>query len=217
MQKYLIEALGTFVFLFLTTYAFLEVPHNAFFVALVFAGAYAVLQLLFGTVSGAHFNPAVSLGAWIARMLSTHDLVPYFIAQCIGGIGSMFLLSFFRTGTEHEVLSLGETVFSGLPFWRVLLFEIVLTAGLTFAILLPRRFGVSPRVSALLAGCFLFLVYFFILPAIPGYIASLNPVRSIAPLVVAPNLEAAEQVWVYVLGAMIGGVGAGMVMRGIGK
>lgn len=213
MQKYLLEALGTFVFLFLTTYAFLEVPHNVFFVALVFAGAYAVLQLLFGTVSGAHFNPAVSLGAWVARTLSTHDLVPYFLAQFLGGIGGILLLSFLRSGAENEALSLGATVFRGMPFWKALALEAVLTAVLTLAILLPRRFGVSPRVNALLAGCYLFLVYFFILPAIPGHIASLNPVRSIAPLVVAPNLEAAEQVWGYVVGTMIGGAFAGAFIR----
>jgi aquaporin Z len=213
MQKYLLEALGTFVLLFLTTFTFLEASQNVFLGALVAATSYAVLMILFGAISGAHCNPAVSLGAWVGRSLSTHDLVPYFLAQCIGGIGGIMLLSLLWSG-DGEIVSLGHTVYSGIPVWKVIALEAVFTSCLTLAIVLPRRMGISPRIAALIVSIFLFALHFFVLPGIPGYVASLNPVRTIALLVVSPDFEAAKQVWVYVLGTFLGGIVAGVLMRG---
>ncbi len=212
MQRYLVEALGTFVLLFLTTFTFLEASQNVLLGALVAATSYAVLMILFQSISGAHCNPAVSLGAWVGRSLSTHDLVPYFLAQCIGGIGGILLLSFVVSGND-EIVALGETVLSGIPIWKVIALEAVFTSCLTLAIVLPRRMGISPHIAALIVGIFLFALHLFVLPGIPGYLASLNPVRTIAPLVVSPDFEAAKQVWVYVVGTMLGGVGAGVMLR----
>ena len=64
----------------------------------VVTGAYA-----FGPISGGHFNPAVSIGAWVANRLETKDLLPYIVSQIIGGLVAALVLYTLATGNGSSI------------------------------------------------------------------------------------------------------------------
>ena len=91
MRKYAAEALGTFALVFAGTSAIVVddlsggvVTHVG--VSLTFGLIVMAMICAVGDVSGAHLNPAVTLGFYIARRLPGHDVLPYVASQCVGGL-----------------------------------------------------------------------------------------------------------------------------------
>lgn len=207
MHKYLAEALGTFLLVFLGTLAVSSSQGDVLGVSLVFGVTLAFLVALIGPVSGGHFNPAVSLGAWLRGALSTSDIVPYWIAQFFGAIAASFLL-FLHVGKGQP---LGETVFVHLPFSHAFLLEMVLTSFFVSVILtVSAQRTMAVHKKALLIGGTLFILHLIAMP-LTG--AGLNPARSIAPVMIGADPLAAKELWVYVVGQFLGGAFAGVVAR----
>jgi len=199
MSKYLVEAVGTFLLVFIGTLVAVKSGGNIVIIALGFGVTLFLIITLLGGISGAHVNPAVSFGAWISGSFSTHDIVPYWIAQFIGAIvGSVLLL--FIVG---EGASLGETTFSVTPR-NAFLIEAALTFFFVFIILKAEKI----KQPALLIGLALFFIH---LVAVPLTGASVNPARSIAPVVVGAEPLAAAQIWVYTAGPLLGALCAGIL------
>jgi aquaporin Z len=193
------EIFGTFVLVFAGTGAIVfdsvnpgKIGHVGIamtFGLVVMAMAYAV-----GSVSGAHLNPAVTVGLWLARRLPGRQVPAFVAAQCVGAFAASGLL--YAMFPTHPTL--GATLPYG-PAWHSLVLEVWLTAVLVFVILAVTIAEPGVRVlGGAIVGAVIMLEAMFAGP-ISG--ASMNPARSLAPAVMSGNLE---HLWVYMLAPVVG-------------
>src|ERR1700756_897865 len=175
----------------------------------VLTGVYA-----FGTISGGHFNPAVTLGAALARRGEWKVLPAYWIVQVIGGLLAavvIYYIAFGRPGfvaTGHLAANgYGEHSPGGYSLGAVILAEIVLTAVFLFVILGSTDDRAPKGFAGLAIGLTLTLIH---LVAIPISNTSVNPARSTAVAFFNGN-GAPAQLWVFWLAPLIGGAIAGLV------
>jgi aquaporin Z len=203
MRKLAAELLGTFALVFAGTGAIVindvsngTVSHVG--IALTFGLIVLAMIYAVGDVSGAHLNPAVTLGFCAARRFAGRQVVPYILSQCVGAVlASLVLRLMFPV---HATL--GATLPAGAPVQSFVL-ETILTFILMFVILSvssgPKEKGIMAGIAV---GAVIALEALFAGP-ISG--ASMNPARSLAPALVAWRLES---LWVYltapVLGAVLG-------------
>jgi len=187
LSKLLAEAIGTYVLVFAGCGAVVinELSHGQVThvgVALTFGLAIGVMIASLGPVSGAHFNPAVTLAFVARRHLSFGLLLPYWAAQVGGGVlAALTLRALFGTAAD-----LGSTLPAGSALQSFGL-EIILTAILMFVIAmaaLDRR--ANPVLAAPAIGGTVALEALFAGP-ISG--ASMNPARSLAPALVSGRFE----------------------------
>jgi aquaporin NIP len=202
MKKYLAEALGTFALVFAGTGAI--VVNNSSGGAIGHAGIALTFGLIvlamihtFGDVSGAHLNPAVTLGLALARRFRWADMPGYITAQLIGAIAaSALLLSLFPDSP-----TLGATLPSGPPM-QSFIFEILLTAMLILTVLSVTSGAKEKGVTAGIAISSVIALEAMFAGPVCG--ASMNPARSLAPALVSGELQ---HLWIYltapVLGALI--------------
>ena len=163
-------------------------------VALAFGLTVMTMIYALGDVSGAHLNPAVSMGFWVAKRLPRRELVVYLLGQFSGAIlASLLLKAIF---TAHEGLGVTQPT-AGIPQSFVL--EVVLTFFLMFVILGVATGAKEKGIMAGVAvGAIVCLGALFGGP-ISG--ASLNPARSLAPALVTGALAS---VWLYLLAPCVG-------------
>lgn len=208
MKRYTAEAIGTFVLVFAGTGAVVvdDVSGGALStlgVALVFAFAVMTMIQSLGDVSGAHLNPAVTLGFWMARRLPARDVAPYVASQLAGALlASGALRALF---VEHPTL--GATLPAASAFQSFAL-EVLLGFFLMFVIL-----GVSSgaKEKGLLAGAAVgAIVGLGALVGGPISGGSLNPARSLAPALVSGSLTS---LWIYLLAPPLGAVLAVLACR----
>jgi aquaporin Z len=193
------EFIGTFALVFAGTGAIVinetsggAVTHvgiSLTFGLIVLAMIYAV-----GDISGAHLNPAVSLGFFAARRFPLHKLVPYVFSQCAGAFAASGTLYFlFPQNT-----TLGVTQPAGSAAQSFVL-ELILTAILMFVILSVSTGAAEKGITAGIAvGSVIGLEAMFAGP-ICG--ASMNPARSLAPAVVSLHLSS---LWIYLIAPIFG-------------
>jgi aquaporin NIP len=199
MRKLAAEFWGTFCLVFAGTGAVTiddvsggAVSHVG--VALTFGLVVLAMVYAVGDVSGAHLNPAVTLGFFLARRFEGRRVLPYVLSQCAGALLASGLLRvlFF----EHPTL--GTTQPAG-PAWQSLVLEAVLTLLLMFVIL---SVATGAKEKGLLAGVAVGAVIALeALFAGPVCGASMNPARSLAPALVSWHLEG---LWVYLLAPPLG-------------
>lgn len=206
MQRFVAEAIGTFALVSAGTSAIVvndlgqgAVSHVG--VALSFGLVVMAMVYSIGDISGAHINPAVTFGFWLARRLPGADVAPYVASQVAGAlVASVLVRGLF--GAES---ALGATLPAG-SVWQSLVLEIVLTFLLMFTILNVATGAKEKGISAGLAiGAVVGLAALFAGP-ISG--ASMNPARSLAPAFVSGQLQ---HVWLYLLGPALG---SGMAVVG---
>ena len=193
------EAFGTFCLVFAGTGAMTVnevtgggVTHVG--VALTFELVVMALVYALGKSSGCHINPAVTLGLSAAGRFNWTLVMPYIFSQCAGA----FLASCTLRVLFPESGTLGATIPNGSDFQSLAL-EFLLTLILMFVIL-SMSFGGSEE--KLLAGVAIGgVIGFEALFAGPISGASMNPARSLAPAVVAMQLD---HVWVYVVAPIAG-------------
>ncbi|KRG72267.1 porin [Stenotrophomonas terrae] len=178
----------------------------------VLTGAYA-----FGHISGAHFNPAVSIGLWAGGRFPAKDLLPYIVAQVLGGIVAAFILlqiaqgnaSFLIDGSSPGAFAsngYGALSPGGYTVAAAFLCEVVLTA-VFLIVIMGATHGRAPAGFAPIAiGLALTLIH---LISIPVTNTSVNPARSTAVALFA-GAGAISQLWLFwvapILGAAIGGL-----------
>jgi aquaporin Z len=185
----------------------------------VLTGAYA-----FGHVSGAHFNPAVSVGLWAGGRFPARDLIPYILAQVVGGLlaGSILLHiaggapGFQIDGSQAGAFAsngYGALSPGGYSVASAFLCEVVLTA-MFLVVIMGATHGQAPAGFAPLAiGLALTLIH---LISIPVTNTSVNPARSTAVAVFAGS-GALGQLWLFWVAPLLGGMLGGMAYRWIGS
>jgi len=199
MKRYAAEALGTFILVFAGTGAIVvdqttggAVTHVG--VALTFGLVVMALIYALGDVSGAHFNPAVTLGFFAARRFRREEVLPYVGSQLAGAVAASVTLRLLFPQSQL----LGATIPAGSALQSLLL-ETILTAILMFVILSVATGGKEQGVVAGIAvGAVVGLEALFAGP-ISG--ASMNPARSFGPAFVAHGLP---DLWIYVAGPVLG-------------
>ncbi len=199
MKRLLSEFLGTFVLVFAGTGAIVvdqstggTIGHVG--VALVFGLVVLAMIHTFGDVSGAHLNPAVTLGFAAAGRFPKAEIPGYLIAQSGGAIAASALLKLLFPSN----LTLGATLPAGSVSQSFIL-EVVLTAILMLVILSVSTGAKEKGITAGIAiGAVIALEAMFAGP-ICG--ASMNPARSLAPTLVSGNFQ---HLWLYLTATILG-------------
>lgn len=232
-QRYFAEFLGTFGLLLIGVgTAELTLNGSAVgdrFLAISFAFGVVVMAgaFAFGELSGAHFNPAVTLSMAVSRKMPRGDVLPYLLAQLLGALLGVEIVLAIAQGTSGGLLAVVQSnaltsqgyMGNGAPpvfttsLGAVFLLETVLTFFFVLVIHRVTRDGSPAKAFAPIAiGFTLFLTQ---LVAIPIDNASINPYRSLAPALVAQVWStshwALAEVWLFILAPIVGGLLAAAV------
>ena len=182
-----------------------------------------VIIYIFGRVSGAHFNPAVSLALYISKKLSTNEFLFYVLAQIIGSIIGCILLALCRRGIFEELAGNeisgyligidGGTGKNAMCYISSLISEILGTFILIMVILASceRDNYLGPNLGLA------FSVTLISLNVIGGRVSScsLNPARSLGPalvqLMAGGDKDPIKQIWIYLVGPLLGAAIAAFV------
>jgi aquaporin Z len=205
-KKLAAEVVGTFCLVFAGTSAIVvnadgTVSHVG--VALTFGLVVFAMVAALGDISGAHLNPAVTIGFLIARRFPIHSVLPYVLCQCTGAVlASLTVRLLFPTD-----VALGGTTPAG-PAYQSWILELLLTAGLMFVILGVSTGAAEKGITAGLAiGAVVGLEALF---AGPVCGASMNPARSLGPAFVSWQLSS---LWIYLTAPVAGAALAVPVCR----
>jgi aquaporin Z len=217
-SRLIAEVFGTFVLVFGVVGTALFASSNVGFLGVAIAVGLAVLTAAYavGHISGGHFNPAVSLGAASAGRMRWADVVPYIIAQILGGLLATLLIWIVVTlsgfTADFGAVSNGFDAHSAghYSMISVLIAEVVATAVFVWIILGVTAPGSTTAGFAPLAiGLALAMAH---LVMIPISNASLNPARSIATAVFG-GPDALAQLWVFLVAPVVGGLLAGFTWK----
>lgn len=208
MRNYIAEYLGTFMMIFAGTGAMIinDVSGGAIThvgVALTWGMIVAAVIYSIGDISGAHLNPAVTIGFAVAKRFPVKEVIPYIISQLAGAFSASLLLAWLFPA--HETL--GSTI-PTVAAEKALVIELILTFILMFVIM-HVAFGAKEKglMAGVAIGTTVGLEAMF---AGPVTNASMNPARSIAPAVVSGNLE---HLWLYIVATIAGAVLAVVVSQ----
>ncbi|OZB50406.1 MAG: MIP family channel protein [Cellulomonas sp. 14-74-6] len=238
-----VEALGTFFLVFagvgVALYSTFSGVGGTLAVALAFGIAVLASIIAFGRISGGHFNPAVTFGAAVAGRTGWVDVLPYWLAQVVGGtLGAAVLFLTVPSGLAQildrsnggSVRTLFSTVSTGYgthsPLARVLA-QNQITSGVTFgmgAALLAEAVGTAIFVAVILAatdrranlqhvpfavGLTLSTIILVLLPITN---ASVNPARSLATAIFSESW-ALKQLWLFWAAPLLGAAVSGVLYR----
>ncbi|SNR15332.1 MIP/aquaporin family protein [Tenacibaculum jejuense] len=199
MKKYISEFVGTFALIFCGTGAMTinEVTNGSIgHVGVAITWGLIVMAMIyaFGEISGAHFNPAVSISFAYAKKFSWKEVPKYILAQTLGALAASLLLFFLFPESEFYGVTIPST-----DAMRAFVLELLLTFFLMVTIINvstgSKEVGVMAGIA--IGGVVLLEAMF----AGPITKASMNPARSIAPALVSGHLE---HLWLYILAPIIG-------------
>jgi aquaporin Z len=221
MNKYLAEFIGTLLLVFvgLGSAIFDGKSVGALGISLAFGLTLLALAYAIGPISGCHINPAVTLGAAIAGRMKGSDVVPYWIAQVLGGISGFGFLALIMIGSSTPDMvhssalatsngfgdhsPAGYNMAAAFVAEAVLTFVLVLTVLGATATAAPSGFAGIPIGMALAVANIV---------GIPVTNASINPARSIAPAIYAGDW-ALSQLWLFIVAPLVGGVLAALIYK----
>jgi MIP family channel proteins len=203
------EAIGTFLFFFIAAGAALvatgDPAATLLIVALAHGVVLAVLVSSFGAVSGGHFNPAVTLGLWIAGQIDVVKGIGYMVAQLLGGAAAGFALVYFFGDVGPAVPALGE----GVDVIEGILLEAIMTTVLLFAVFGTAVDARGPKIGGLAIGL---AVAADILFGGPLTGAAMNPARWFGPAVAA---GAFDNWFVWWIGPFLGAIVVAVLYRAL--
>ena len=207
----LAELIGTFILVFggtaVAVGAILSLPtaggaYGSLAVALAFGLALAAVVAAIGHVSGAHVNPAVTLGLASIGQFPWKS-VPYYLgAQLVGAVlGAVGTWIAFGGPGRNEAKLAATYPAQGVGDLQAFLLEILITFILVFVVVAVATDSRAPAAIAPIAVGFALAVGVFIAGPVTG--GAVNPVRALGPMLVAGDLTSA---WLYILGPIVGGV-----------
>jgi len=209
MKKYIAELIGTFGLVFIGTGSIVvnESSNGAVGlvgIALAFGLIVATMIYVFGNISGAHINPAVTISFAIDKGISKKDALFYIIFQVIGAILASVILKILFPENQN----LGLTAVSG-TITQSFIMEVVSTFLLMLVILGITQQGEkeSKALAGIIIGAIVLAMIFVAGPISGG---SFNPARSIGPAVMSGNFT---DLWLYLIAPTVGAVIAMFVWK----
>lgn len=180
----------------------------------VLTGAYAL-----GHISGGHFNPAVTVGLWMAGRVEAAAVLPYILIQVVGASvagGLLFVIAsgapgFDAVASGFATNGFGELSPGGYSLLAVLLTEVVLTAVFVWVILGVTSSRAPKGFAPLAIGLTLTLIH---LISIPVSNTSVNPARSLGVAWFA-GADPLSQVWLFIVAPVLGALIAGLTHRAL--
>ncbi|MGB5284749.1 MAG: aquaporin Z [Polyangiales bacterium] len=182
-------------------------------VALAFGLTVLTMAYAIGHISGCHLNPAVSVGLFVGKRFPASELVPYIIAQVLGGIAGAAVLYFIASGQDgFQAGGFASNGFAehspgGYSMVAALTAEIVLTFAFLFVILGATDKRAPAALAPVAIGLCLTLIH---LIGIPVDNLSVNPARSTGVAIFAEPW-ALQQLWLFWVAPIIGGAIGGVV------
>jgi aquaporin Z len=188
-------------------------------VALAFGLTLLTMAFTIGHISGCHINPAVSVGLWAGGRFSSKELVPYIVAQVLGGLCAGAVLYFIASGKAGFDVSAGFATNGygahspgGYSLGAAFVTEVIMT----FMFLLVIHGATDKRApqgfAPIAIGLCLTLIH---LISIPVTNTAVNPARSTGVALFAGGW-AIQQLWLFWIAPIIGGVLGGLVYRWLG-
>lgn len=186
--------------------------------ALCFGLVLVALAYTIGPISGAHVNPAVTMGFLASGRLPLIEAVEYWIAQFLGGIaGALVLWGIFSESPiySRKVQGLGADGFGPLSDIRInvvgaFFTEVLLTMLFVYVVLAATsKLNASPALAGLALGLALTVVHLLGI-LITG--TSVNPARSLGPALIVGG-QALSQVWLFIVAPLVGGIIAAVLFR----
>jgi aquaporin NIP len=198
MKKYLAEFFGTFAILFIGILSIaIDIQTGGSVtllgISIVFGVTVTITIIIFGHVSGAHFNPAVTLAFAMSKRFAWKEFIPYFLAQLLGGISAVGILKLIFPNYSDLALTL-PTVDPVAAFF----FEIFLTFILVMTILFVSSGKNTILPASWIIGAMVILEI-YLGAGISG--ASFNPVRSLSPAIIFTHWQ---NLWIYITAPFIG-------------
>ena len=202
-MKYLYEFIGTF-FLVLTVGMTVLTPNSlANFAPIAIGSVLAVMVYAGGHISGAHYNPAVSLAVFLRGKLPCKDLIAYWIAQFLAGAAAAYLVIYLKDFTPQNALNLNLI--------KIFIVELLFTFALCYVVLNVATAKATEGNSYFgFAIGFTVLVGAYAVGALSG--GAFNP--SVVLGIVLMKLLTWSQVWVYLLANFAGAGLAALVFKG---
>jgi MIP family channel proteins len=215
MAPLVAEALGTFLFAVIGAGSIVvgafapEAAPGLVGVALAHGLALAVLVSAFGAVSGAHFNPAVTFGLWLARRIDARVGIAYVAAQLLGAVGAGLVLRAVFPESAWQPSHIGTPGLGGGISPAVgIAVEAILTIVLVLAVFGTAVDPRGPRLGGFAIGM---AVAADILVGGPLTGAAMNPARWFGPALASGFLDSAI---VWIVGPLLGAAVAAAVYRG---
>ncbi|AUT05204.1 MIP/aquaporin family protein [Streptococcus parauberis] len=202
MKKYISEFFGAFLLVFIGSATAVITKGSVLAIAMAFGLAITISAYTFGSISGGHFNPAVTTAMLIQKKISGKDAGFYMLAQFVGGLIAAGLIALFVKAAGLPANMLAQNDFPTISAGMAILVETLATFLFVTLILLvtDNRFG-NPNFAGLIIGLSLTLL---ILTTISLTGASLNPARSFGPALLAGG-SSLSHLWVYFLAPELGG------------
>lgn len=220
MKKYLSEFIGTFWLVLggcgsaMLAAGFPGVGIGLLGVSLAFGLTVLTIAYSLGHISGAHLNPAVTIGLWIGGRIDSKEIMPYILSQIFGGIAAAGVLYLIVTGNgsaigDFAANGYGEHSPGGYNLVSAIITEFVMTF-VFLLVILGATDEKSPKGFAGIAiGLALTLIH---LISIPVTNTSVNPARSISQALFVGDW-ALSQLWLFILVPIAGAALAGMVYK----
>jgi len=226
MNKYVAEFFGTFWLVLggcgsaVLAAAFPEVGIGLLGVSLAFGLTVLTMAYAIGHISGCHLNPAVSIGLWAGGRFEANQLLPYIVAQVIGGLVAGAVLFFIASGQAGFDVSAGfasngyeQHSPGGYSMMAALVTEVVMTMMFLVVIMGATDKRAPAGMAPIAIGLCLTLIH---LISIPVTNTSVNPARSTGVALFVGDWALA-QLWLFWIAPIIGAVIGAFVYRFIGK
>ncbi len=226
MKKYGAEFFGTFWLVLggcgsaVLAATFPSVGIGLLGIALAFGLTLLTMAFAIGHISGCHLNPAVSVGLWAGGRFPANQLIPYIVSQLLGAIaagGILFLIASGKTGFDVSAgfacNGYGDHSPGGYSLVSAIICEIVMTMMFLLIILGATDKRAPQGFAPIAIGLGLTLIH---LISIPVTNTSVNPARSTGVALYAGGW-ATEQLWLFWVAPIIGGILGAAVYRLIGK
>lgn len=225
MNKYLAEAFGTFWLVLggcgsaVLAAGFPEVGIGLLGVALAFGLTVLTMAFAIGHISGCHLNPAVTIGLWAGGRFENKEVLPYIIAQVIGGIiagGALYVIASGQIGFDivasgFAANGYGEHSPGQYSMLAALVTEIVMTMMFLIVIMGATDKRAPEGFGPIAIGLCLTLIH---LISIPVTNTSVNPARSTAVAIYLGDW-AISQLWLFWIAPIIGGVVGAIIYKNL--
>ena len=203
MNKYVVEFIGTF-FLVLTIGFTVVEPGAGAMAPLAIGSALMVMVFAGGHISGAHYNPAVTLAVWMRGRCASSDVPGYMIAQVVGAVIAAIIVLFVKENPDVQPITLNV-----LP---VLIAEFLFTFALCYVVLnVATSKNTSGNSFYGLAIGFTVLVGAYSVGAVSG--GAFNP--AVAVGITVMGLSAVANIWIFLVANFVGGAVAALVFNSL--